>query len=69
MTHLSGHLFYSCVQSFPALVRLWYNDLDRGTANKVEKFASEVMSPLLLAREISVIQEASLDEEELSVRG
>eukprot|EP00961_Rhodomonas_salina_P168885 2275713-Rhodomonas_salina.1 len=32
MMHLSGHLFYSCVQAFPTIVRLWYNDLDRGTA-------------------------------------
>lgn len=69
MMHLSGHLFYSCVQAFPTIVRLWYNDLDRGTAIKVERFATDVMSPLLLAKEISVIQESSLDEEELSIRG
>ena len=71
MTDLAGHILFRSVAAFPALVRLWYNDLDRGTANRVDKFVAGCISPLILAKEVSVISgaAASMDDAgELSIR-
>jgi hypothetical protein len=38
------------VGAFPSLVRVWYNDLDRGTALRVDKFVASAISPLILEK-------------------
>jgi hypothetical protein len=71
MQDLAGHILYRSVAAFPSLVRLWYNDLDRATASRVDKFVAGSISPLILAKEVTGITEAagSIDETgELSVR-
>ena len=71
MTDLAGHILFRSVAAFPSLVRLWYNDLDRGTASRVDKFVASCISPLILAKEVSVISgaAASMDDAgELSIR-
>jgi hypothetical protein len=71
MQDLAAHILFRSVAAFPSLVRFWYNDLDRGTASRVDKFVAGCISPLILAREVSVISgaAASIDDTgELSIR-
>ena len=71
MQDLAAHILFRSVAAFPSLVRLWYNDLDRGTANRVDKFVAACISPLILAKEVSVISGAAAtldDTGELSIR-
>ena len=41
MQDLAGHIVFRSVAAFPSLVRLWYNDLERGTAIRVDKFVGK----------------------------
>ena len=69
MLDLAAHILFRSVAAFPSLVRLWYNDLDRGTANRVDKFVAGCISPLILAKEVSMISGAALDDTgELTIR-
>ena len=36
------------VAAFPSLVRTWYNELDRSTATRVDKFVAAAISPVSL---------------------
>ena len=36
------------VAAFPSLVRTWYNELDRSTATRVDKFVAAAISPVCL---------------------
>ncbi|KAJ1488839.1 hypothetical protein T484DRAFT_3584577 [Baffinella frigidus] len=69
MRQVGAHLLYAAVEELPALVRLWFHDLHRATAIKVEHFTSAELCPLLLKKEIAKIQEAAVDHDEFSVRG
>jgi hypothetical protein len=69
MHDLAAHILFRSVAAFPSLVRLWYNDLDRGTANRVDRFVAGCISPLILAKELSLISGAALDDTgELTIR-
>jgi hypothetical protein len=69
MHDLAAHILFRSVAAFPSLVRLWYNDLDRGTANRVDRFVAGCISPLILAKELSLISGAAFDDTgELTIR-
>ncbi|XP_065176017.1 E3 ubiquitin-protein ligase listerin-like isoform X1 [Sycon ciliatum] len=49
-------LYLSAMQQVPVLVRQWWNTVDRGFYQMVEKFSTQHISPIILEQEMKALQ-------------
>ncbi|KNC75225.1 hypothetical protein SARC_12247 [Sphaeroforma arctica JP610] len=65
---LAAHVYYQTLLHLPALARLWYNDLSRGARDRVDRYSQTVVSPMLIAQEISAAANASSSHLDLTLK-
>eukprot|EP01134_Creolimax_fragrantissima_P002863 CFRG2863T1 len=65
---LAAFVYYEALSLLPALCRLWYNDVSRSVREKLEKYTTDCVSPLLIGREISNTARASNSDENLTLK-
>uniref|UniRef100_A0A8C4RPY3 E3 ubiquitin-protein ligase listerin n=1 Tax=Erpetoichthys calabaricus TaxID=27687 RepID=A0A8C4RPY3_ERPCA len=54
--HLSCSVYYGTLKYLPAMVRLWFNSLEKRLFTTVDRFTSKFVSNILSSQEISSVQ-------------
>jgi hypothetical protein len=56
LRHLACSVYIHVLETLPALVRQWWTGLDKRSADVVDRFTTRYASPILVAREMQVLQ-------------
>ncbi|PFX16827.1 E3 ubiquitin-protein ligase listerin, partial [Stylophora pistillata] len=65
---LACGLFYSLLQWMPAIVRQWWNSVDKRQSAIVDKFTTSHITPQLCQREMQLVQNSSIRFDNMQVK-
>ncbi|CAB3985051.1 E3 ubiquitin- ligase listerin [Paramuricea clavata] len=65
--NLAFETYYDLLRTLPALVRQWWNNLEKKYAMVVEKYTTSYISPLLCEKEIQTIQKATATYDNMEI--
>ena len=59
LQHVACMVYLQTLQTVPAMLRQWWNDQDKRIAGLVDKFTASYVSPILISREMAMVNSMS----------